>query len=84
MDTALRDGDHLDEAGRLGLWRAQDSIVVEASRGGYVPAPMQARIADLVRRRLLSEEAAKARLHLPEPAATDRVRELLAPSLFAD
>jgi len=84
LDTALRAGDHYDLASGLGLWRAQDSIEVEGSRGAYVPASMQAHIADLVRRELLSEEAAKARLRLPEPAASERVRELLAPSLFAD
>jgi hypothetical protein len=45
---------------------------------------MQQGIGDLVRRRLLSEEAAKARLHLPEPAAEERVQELIAPPLFSD
>jgi Zn-dependent peptidase ImmA (M78 family) len=75
---------HYEVARALGLMRAQDSIEVEDARGGYIPASMQARIADLVRRGLLSEDAAKARLHLPEPAATRRVRELLAPSLFND
>jgi Zn-dependent peptidase ImmA (M78 family) len=84
LDESLRAGDHYEVGSRLGLWRAQDSIEVEGSRGAYVPASMQVRIADLVRRELLNEDAAKARLRLPEPAATERVRELLAPSLFVD
>jgi Zn-dependent peptidase ImmA (M78 family) len=84
LDESLNADDHYEIAARLGLVRPKDSIEAEGSRGGYVPAPMQVRIADLVRRGLLSEEAAKARLHLPEPAATDRVRELLTPSLLGD
>jgi Zn-dependent peptidase ImmA (M78 family) len=84
LDMDLRAGKHNETAPRLGLARSKDSIEAEGLRGGYVPASMQTRIADLVRRGLLSEEAAKARLHLPEPAATDRVRELLTPSLLGD
>lgn len=84
LADALAAEKHYEVASELGLMRPQDSIEVEDARGGYVPASMQARIADLIRRGLLSEEAAKARLHLPEPTATERVRELLAPSLFDD
>lgn len=84
LDGGLRTGAHYEVASRLGLLRSKDSIAAEDSRGAYVPAPMQVRIADLVRRGLLSEELAKARLRLPEPAASERVRELLAPSLFSD
>lgn len=84
LDEALRAGLHRDLTRDLGLLRSKDSIEVEGSRGGYVPAPMQSKIADLVRRELLSEEAAKARLRLPEPAATKYVRELVHPSLVND
>jgi Zn-dependent peptidase ImmA (M78 family) len=81
LDEALKAGAHRGLTQELGLLRAKDSIAVEGSRGGYVPAAMQSKIADLVRRGLLSEEAAKARLHLPEPAATEYVQELLHPTL---
>ncbi len=84
LDEALNAGAHYEVTNRLGLLRSKDSIEAEGARGAYVPALMQAKIADLVRRGLLSEEAAKARLRLPEPAATERVRELVAPSLLLD
>lgn len=84
LDKALRANDHWEVTRKLGLMRSTDSIEAEDSRGGYVPASMQQGIGDLVRRRLLSEEAAKARLHLPEPAAEERVQELIAPPLFSD
>ena len=84
FDKALSSGEHYELTRQLGLLRATDSIEAEGSRGGYVPASMQAGIGDLVRRGLLSEDAAKARLRLPEPAAANRVRELLSPSLFSD
>jgi Zn-dependent peptidase ImmA (M78 family) len=82
LDEALKAGAHRELIQKLGLWPAKDSIAVEGSRGGYVPAAMQSKIADLVRRGLISEEAAKAQLHLPEPAATEYVRELLHPTLI--
>jgi Zn-dependent peptidase ImmA (M78 family) len=84
LDEALNSGTHRDLTRELGLLRSKDSIEAEGSRGGYVPASMQAKIADLLHRGLLSEEAAKARLRLPEPAAAEHVRELLHPSLLSD
>lgn len=84
LDEALNAGAHRDLVRERGLLRSKDSIAVEGLRGGYVPAAMQSKIADLVRRGLLSEEAAKARLHLAEPAATEHVRELLQPPLVSD
>lgn len=84
LDKALGANNHYEVTRKLGLMRATDSIDAEHSRGGYVPATMQKRIGDLVHRGLLSEEAARARLRLPEPAAEERVQELLAPPLFSD
>lgn len=84
LDRALGAGDHYEVTRELGLMRPTDSIEAEHSRGGYVPAAMQKRIGDLVQRGLLSEDAARARLHMPEPAAEERVQELLAPPLFSD
>lgn len=84
LDEALSDKAHRELVRSLGLLRAKDSIVVEGMRGGYVPAAMQSKIADLVRRGLLSEEAAKARLRLSEPAATEHVQGLSQTSLPND
>lgn len=84
LDEALRSEDHYEVARRLGLMRAQDSIKAEHARGAYVPAPMQAKIGDLVRRGLLSEAAARARLRLPEPAATERIEMLCGPSILEE
>jgi Zn-dependent peptidase ImmA (M78 family) len=84
LDDALRSEDHFKVVAQLGLTRSQDTISVEHARGGYVPAVMQAKIGDLVQRGLLSDEAAKARLRLPEPAATERLKALLAPVLLSE
>jgi Zn-dependent peptidase ImmA (M78 family) len=84
LHEALKSESHYEVARQLGLTRSQDSIQAENDRGAYVPAPMQAKIADLVRRGLISREAAKARLRLPEPAATERIEALLSPRLFSD
>lgn len=81
LDDALDADRHYEVAARLGLMRPQDSIQAENSLGAYVPGSMQARMADLVSRGLLTLEAAKARLRLPEPAATERMEALLDRSL---
>lgn len=82
LDDALKEGVHRNLTRDLGLRRARDSVEVEGARGGYVPASMQSKIGDLLRRGLLSEDAAKARLHLPEPIASEYVQELRHPSLL--
>lgn len=79
LDKALDAEEHYEVARDLGLNRPEDSIRVQHRRGGYVPAVMQAKLADLVGRNLLSKEAAQARLHLPEGAASERIQELLDP-----
>jgi Zn-dependent peptidase ImmA (M78 family) len=84
LDAALSTGAHYDVAKQLGLMWPQDSIKAEGDRGAYVPASMQARITDLVQRGLLTKDAAKARLRLPEPAATERIEALLNPPIFTD
>lgn len=84
LDADLNANKHYAIARKLGLTWSKDTIEAEGSHGGYVPASMQVRLADLIRRGLLSEEAARARLHLPEKAAAGRVQELLTPSLFGD
>lgn len=84
LDEALDAKQHYAVASDLGLSRSEDSIRVQHRRGGYVPAVMQAKIAGLVRRDLLSEDAAKARLHLPEDAASELIQELLVPAAAAE
>lgn len=83
LDAAIREGAHRDLARRLGLSPPQDSISVQDARGGYVPATMQATIADLLRRELLSEEAATRLLHISEDAAAEQVRRMVAPTAEA-
>lgn len=84
LDDALQSRDHHGLARQLGLIWPQDSIQVEHGRGAYVPAVMQAKVADLVQRGLLTHEAASARLRLPGPVAVDRINELLTPELTAE
>ena len=84
LKQALANEEHYEMAARLGLTRQHDSIQVEGERGAYVPAVMQMKLADLVRRGLIDEGVAKARLRLPETAAEGRMQELLTPSLFGE
>jgi len=84
LDEALKAGRHLDLTKEVGLLRAKDTLAVAEDRGGYVPATMQVRIADLVQRGLLSREAAKSRLRIPNSKASELIDELLDPALVAE
>ena len=64
--------------------RAQDSIRAEHAQGAYVPAPMQAKIGDLVRRGLLSEAAAKARREAAQAGADEAHRFAAGYTLFGE
>lgn len=79
FDEAIRARQHLKVEAELGLKRPLDTISTQHAQGGYVPAAMQAKIADLLRRDLLSEEAAAALLRISDEAASVQIREMLAP-----
>jgi Zn-dependent peptidase ImmA (M78 family) len=84
LDEALKHGEHLTCTKQLGLIRPHDSLQAEHERGGYVPARMQAGIADLVDRGLLDRETAAARLRLSRQAAAARIEQLLDPASISD
>lgn len=77
FDDDIKAGRHRDLARELGLTPSGDSITANHARGGYVPAPMQATIGDLLRRELLSREAAAALLRVSETAAAEQIGEML-------
>jgi Zn-dependent peptidase ImmA (M78 family) len=80
FDEAFAEKEHYQVTTSLGLQRPRDSITSQHTRGAYVPAAMQARIADLLRRRLLTREAAAALLRLSGSSADDQLRELMEPN----
>ncbi len=77
FDADIGAGRHRALARELGLTPSRDSIAAHHIRGGYVPAAMQATIADLLRRELLSREAATRLLRLSEKDAAKQVDEML-------
>ncbi len=77
FDADIRAGRHRALARELGLAPPRDSIAAHHVRGGYVPAAMQATIADLLRRELLSREAAASLLRVSEKDAADQIDEML-------
>lgn len=80
LDAGLEAKEHYDLARQLALVRASDTIQVSKAKGAYVPARMQAKVAELVERGLLSTAAARARLRLPEDALLPaQVEELFDP-----
>lgn len=80
FDEAIAAKQHLDMASALGLKRPSDSITTQHTRGGYVPAAMQAKISELLRDNLLTREAAISLLRISESAADEQLREMLEPS----
>lgn len=77
FDADIRAGRHRALARELGLVPPRDSIAAHHVRGGYVPATMQATIGDLLRRELLSREAAASLLRVSEEDAADQIGEML-------
>jgi Zn-dependent peptidase ImmA (M78 family) len=84
LDADLSAGKHNELARQLGLIRPQDSISVNHRRGAYVPASMQATIGDLLRRDLLTEEAAAALLRVSDDVAGEMIRDMVEPQATAD
>lgn len=84
LDASLSTGTHNELARQLGLIRPQDSISLNHDRGAYVPAAMQATIGDLLRRDLLTEEAAAALLRVSDDAAAELIRDMVEPQATAD
>jgi Zn-dependent peptidase ImmA (M78 family) len=79
LDEAISRQEHYRVANELGLQRPRDSITTQHARGAYVPATMQARIADLLRRGLLNQEAAAALLRVDGRSADEQLGELAEP-----
>jgi Zn-dependent peptidase ImmA (M78 family) len=77
FDADIRAGRHSRLARELGLTPSRDSITAHHVRGGYVPAAMQATIADLLQRELLSREAAASLLRISEKDAAEQIDEML-------
>lgn len=77
LDAAIAAGEHLMLARQVGLSAPQDSISVQHARGAYVPATMQATIADLLRRELITEAAAASLLRVSADVATEQIREMV-------
>lgn len=84
FDENILRKDHYQVARDLGLQRPRDSITSQHSRGAYVPAAMQARIADLLHRGLLTREAAAALLRLDGSSADDLLLEMTEPNGIED
>ncbi|HSK49596.1 MAG TPA: ImmA/IrrE family metallo-endopeptidase [Solirubrobacterales bacterium] len=84
LDRAIKAESHYEIARALGLVRPSDSIQASYTRGAYVPASMQAKVADLVKRGLLTPEIARARLRLPAENSGSEVDELFSSSFPAD
>jgi Zn-dependent peptidase ImmA (M78 family) len=84
IDTHISAQEHLALERRLGLGRPQDTITAHHGRGGYVPAAMQAKIGDLVRRGLLSRDAATSLLRVSEEEAARQIDEMLGAEEVAD
>lgn len=76
LDAAIGAGEHLALHWQLGLSRPQDSISVHDARGAYVPAAMQATIGDLLRRGLITREAAASLLRVSDDVAAEQIREM--------
>lgn len=76
FDEDILRQDHYRVASEIGLQRPRDSITSQHSRGAYVPAAMQARIADLLRRGLMSKEAAATLLRLEGAPAEEQLQEM--------
>jgi Zn-dependent peptidase ImmA (M78 family) len=77
IDADIFANEHLALERRLGLGRPQDTITAHHSRGGYVPATMQAKIGDLLRRELLSREAATSLLRVSKEEAARQIEGML-------
>lgn len=77
FDADIKAGRHRHLARELGLVPPRDSIAVHHVRGGYVPADMQATIADLLRRELLAPKAAAGLLRVSEEEAAEQIDEML-------
>jgi Zn-dependent peptidase ImmA (M78 family) len=84
LDADILAGNHFALARRLGLSAPQDSISVQHARGGYVPAEMQATIGDLLRRELLTAEAATSLLRVSERAAAEQIQNMVEPEAKTD
>jgi Zn-dependent peptidase ImmA (M78 family) len=84
LDAAIYTGEHRIRARQLGLSPPHDSITAQHARGAYVPAEMQARIGDLLRRELITEEAAASLLRVSADAAGRQIREMVEPQAGVD
>jgi Zn-dependent peptidase ImmA (M78 family) len=77
FDADIKAARHRHLARELGLIPPRDSIAAHHGRGAYIPAPMQATIGDLLRRELLSREAALSLLRVSEKDAAEQIDEML-------
>jgi Zn-dependent peptidase ImmA (M78 family) len=84
IDDDIFTKEHLALERRLGLGRAQDTITAHHGHGGYIPAAMQAKIGDLLRRGLLGREAAASLLRVSEEEATEQIEGMLEGGEAAD